>query len=141
MKATLIPRNKINKILRAKLKTGNRSLQLSSLFSTKDFLPFNIIEDKQSNNRPETHIKVGDLFYCLKGHVDFICGGELCNSKNPKLPNGQPNIYEFTGSRIKNGTHYNLNAGDWLWIPPNTPHQHNSTTIANLIIIKITNII
>ena len=137
MKTTLISKNKINKILRIKSKTGNRSLQLSSLFTTSDFLQFNIIEDKKSNNKPEIHVREGDLFYCLKGQVDFICGGILSNGKNLKHPNGQRNIYELTGSDIKNGTYYNLKAGDWLWIPPNTPHQHNSTTLANLIIIKI----
>lgn len=137
MKATLISRNKINKILRTELKTGNRFLQFSSLFPTNDFLPFNMIEDKQSNNKPEIHVREGDLFYCLKGQVSFICGGTLNNRKNRMLPNGQRNIYELTGLKIKNGTHYNLKAGDWLWIPPNTPHQHNSTTIVNLIIIKI----
>lgn len=101
-------------------------------------LPFKIINDKKNDKKlPELHVKEGDLFYCLEGQTDFVCGGLLLNQTNRINTNGTLNISELSGSKIKNGVSYKLKQGDWLWIPPNTPHQHNSNSMALLIIVKI----
>jgi len=137
MNTSYIPHELIKETLQSKAILGNGPVEPLASLAIKNDLPFKIIEDKKSKNMPELHVKTGDLFCCLEGVVRFVCGGTLTDKINRMNPNGSINNNELTGKAIKNGTVHNLRRGDWLWIPPNTPHQHNSIKTARLLIVKI----
>lgn len=91
---------------------------------------FRLLEDTAVTNAPEIHMTEGDLWLCLQGEVQFICGGELADKKEVAKN-------EFTGTRIENGETLTLHEGDWLWIPPGVAHQHSAEKTARLMIIKV----
>ena len=93
-------------------------------------LPFKIHEDIQVMNKAEIHKKAGDLWLCLEGEPTFIVGGELIDP-------WEKDENELRAENIKDGDEFVLKAGDWLWIPPNCPHQHGCKDTARLVIIKV----
>lgn len=118
-KSRLIKKETIEEALSNKVTKGTKHLEpLKSLHFNKE-IPFSIIEDSEVNNLPEVHENEADLWYCLEGEVEFICGGNIVNNE------------------IKNGIRYLVKKGDWLYIPANEAHQHNCEKTARLIIIKI----
>ena len=137
MKTTYISKKIIDTTLKTKIKKGNRVLDPLASFSNKKRLPFKIIEDNNIMNPPELHVQDGDLFFCLEGKIDFVCGGLIIRKENRINPDGTRNHKEQTGIRIRNGQSFKLRQGDWLWIPPNTPHQHGSDGSARVMVIKI----
>lgn len=137
MKTTHILNSDSHRTLKTDGSSGSLLLKLLTSLAKKNNLPFKIIKDKKTINNPELHIVEGDLFHCLEGEVDFICEGSLVNQINRTNSDGTINNNELIGTKIKNGTSFKLIPGDWLWVPPQTPHQHNSTSSAHLIVIKI----
>ena len=101
-------------------------------FDTLEKAPLRILEDHMTTNRAEVHLHEGDLWQCLEGEVQFICGGKLLNEKVSTR-----NQMEITGSGIEGGEKIVLCAGDWLWIEAGVPHQHAAEETARLIFIKI----
>lgn len=133
-----IPKNEINKALASIPVKGKKLLEPIKAFSTQTKMPFNILEDHQVlDNEAEVHMHEGDLWQCLEGEVNFIYGGEMVNPWQKKNADGSLDPRELKAKEIKNGTEVVLKPGDWLWIPPGEPHQHNCAGTARLAIIKI----
>jgi len=105
-------------------------------FALENNLPFKILEDKEVVNEAEVHKIEGDLWHCLEGKAEFIYGGELVNPI-VVIQNGIANENELKAKEIFGGIKVILRAGDWLWVPPWQPHQHQCSEVARLIIIKI----
>jgi len=112
----------------------------TSAFAKENSLPFSILEDHQvTTNGAEIHTNEADLWFCLEGNVTFVCGGEMINPIFRKLKDGTEDKTQIKAPGIKDGTAYELEAGDWLWIPAGVPHQHNTSSTARLMIVKIRN--
>lgn len=133
----LVKKEAIDKALASTPVQGKRVLEpINSLVSQG--LPFNIIEDhKVSGSEAEVHKTEGDLWCCLEGEIEFTYGGELIDEEFRKNPDGSDNLNELKGTGINNGTKTTLKQGDWLWIPPGQPHQHDASKTGRLVIIKI----
>ena len=126
----LIKKGEFDNILAVPLGQGKNQLEpLKSLG-----LPFNIVGINASINDSgaEVHKKINDLFLCLSGKVDFICGGELVN---PQIKTEG----ELRAKEINGGTKSVLIPGDWLFVPAGTPHK-NGAVAAHLVVIKIPSI-
>lgn len=133
MKSILVNKKFIVKALKTRPKKGKNLLEPFSTWSIKNNLPFNIIEDNEVLNNAERHKHEGDLWLCLVGKVDFICGGKMINELAVQNSNGN----NSQADHIRGGKKVTLKSGDWLWIPPGEPHQHSSKSLSRLIIIKI----
>ncbi|TSC89640.1 MAG: hypothetical protein G01um10143_130 [Parcubacteria group bacterium Gr01-1014_3] len=134
---TYIPKNEIDKALASVPVKGKKLLEPFKSFAAANKLPFNILEDANVSNLPELHKTEADLWFCLEGEITFIYGGELMEPVANKNPDGTNNEMEWKGKEIRGGTEVVFKPGDWLWIPPGEPHQHNCAGIARLAIIKI----
>lgn len=123
-----LSKKEIDKILAAKPVQGKRMLM-----AIAEGRPFGILEDTEVSNEAEVHKLEGDLWHCLEGEVEFVCGGELVDSWVRESSGGN----ELGGKDIKGGTSMVLKNGDWLWIPAGEPHMHKTSGTARLVIIKI----
>ncbi|HEY4499728.1 MAG TPA: cupin domain-containing protein [Candidatus Paceibacterota bacterium] len=137
MKSFLFTQDALQKLLQQEPGLpGKRHLDpLKSLHLSKE-IPFGILEDiNVQEPKPEVHRHEGDLWVCLQGKAEFICGGELIDPQ--EVPGYGGN--EITGSAISNGETIILTPGDFLWIPTNEPHMHRNIggSTARLMIIKI----
>ena len=133
-----IPKNEIDKALASTPVKGKRLLEPIKAFSAQTKTPLNVLEDHQIlDNEAEVHMREGDLWQCLEGEVKFVYGGEMVNPWQKKNADGTENPNEIKAKEIKNGTEIILKSGDWLWIPPGEPHQHQCPKTARLVIIKI----
>jgi len=130
----VITKDMLDKLLEAEPREQGKRI----LSSIKGFeLPFNVLEDTEVANDAELHVKEGDLWCCLDGIVNFFVGGKLVKPWTTKCDlHGNP--IELKAKVIEGGGHIVLRQGDWLWIPPGEPHQHECKgSSARLIIIKI----
>jgi len=93
-------------------------------------LPLVFLEDKETVADAEIHEKTGDLFSCLEGEAVFTCGGELADPWILKEN-------ELRAKEIRGGERIILKSGDMLWIPAGCTHQHGSTGVARLLIVKV----
>jgi mannose-6-phosphate isomerase-like protein (cupin superfamily) len=62
------------------------------------------------------HEAEGELDYVIDGAGSFVYGGTLVDSKRTNPTN-------LSGSGIEGGTKTRVAKGDWVILPPNTPHQ------------------
>jgi mannose-6-phosphate isomerase-like protein (cupin superfamily) len=131
-----IKKERIDQTLAAQTKKGTNLLEPLKSLATEKKLPFKILEDNQVENDAEVHANVGDLWYCMEGETEFTCGGELFKP-TPLIKSGNEVVGELRSKEITGGQKVILKPGDWLWIPPGTPHQHKCDNIARMIIIKI----
>ena len=133
-KWAVIRSQEIKEILKTPVQKGKRQLEpLKSRFLAGE-IPFGIMEDSEvGETEAEVHKNQGDLWFCLEGQADFICGGELIDSRIGDNSSG----HELYGPGIQGGEKITLYSGDWLWIPAGVPHVHRASKIARLIIIKI----
>lgn len=130
MKSVLIKKSEIDRTLSNEPTEGKKLLEpLKSIAGSKNF-PANILENKNIVNKGEVHERESDLWICLEGEVIFICGGKL---KNPILVRDG----EWQAEEIEGGTEMILYPSDWLWVPAGELHQHKTTGVARLVIIKI----
>jgi len=131
----LFRKEQIDNVLAVPMEKGKNPLEpLKSLG-----LPFNIIGINAApikDSGAEVHKKMDDLFLCMSGKIDFVCGGELVNPTAKKKLDGSQDEDELRSKEIKGGTELVLNPGDWLWVPAGTPHK-NGAVAAHLIVIKI----
>lgn len=133
MKSVLVNKKFIDQALKTMPKKGKNFVEPFNTWSIKNNLPLNIIEDNEVSNKAERHKNEGDLWFCLVGEINFICGGRMINEVT--LPNTNNNNSQ--ADYIRGGKKFTLKSGDWLWIPPGEPHQHASKSLSRLIIIKI----
>lgn len=137
-KCVLVRKEEIDKTLATVPTQGKKLLEPLKSLAAANKLPFNILEDKEVlNNEAEIHKHEGDLWLCLEGEVKFIYGGKLVDPWAKKLLDGRVDDREWKAKEIRGGTEAVLKPGDWLWIPPGEPHQHQCPGTARLVIIKI----
>jgi mannose-6-phosphate isomerase-like protein (cupin superfamily) len=87
-------------------------------------MPFTRTHAMKLNHRPrglnagaEQHYGVTDFYVVLGGGASVTVGGMIENrTQSAGLPG------EFRGPAITGGETYRLKAGDWMMIPPGTPH-------------------
>ena len=70
----------------------------------------------------EQHARVTDFYLIRGGTGTILVGGEMENRVRVSDQAG-PVAGEYRGQPVKGGQAYRVKAGDWLLIPPNTPHQ------------------
>ena len=136
-KAVLISENIIKQTLSSVPVQGKRLLEPLRTLSLKEKIPLNILEDKDIVNEAEVHTHEADLWLCLEGEVTFTCGGEMLKPWFKKNTDGTEDQREIKAKKISGGTQFVLKAGDWLWIPAGVSHQHQTSSLARLVIIKI----
>jgi hypothetical protein len=70
----------------------------------------------------EQHAGAYDFYVITGGTGEMIVGGKIANRQNLKDEDGIiPG--EYRGQPVIGATTYKVKAGDWLLIPPDTPHQ------------------
>src|SRR6267142_2168137 len=70
----------------------------------------------------EQHAGAYDFYIFTGGTGEMILGGKIANQQNLKDKDGTiPG--EYRGQPVVGGKTYKVKAGDWLLIPPDTPHQ------------------
>jgi mannose-6-phosphate isomerase-like protein (cupin superfamily) len=133
-----IPKGKIDETLATVPTQGKRELEPLKAFTKAGGVPLNILEDHEiTNNEAEVHTLEADLWLCLEGEITFVCGGEMDSPWNKKLADGSEDPTQVKAKTISNGTNVTMKPGDWLFIPAGTPHQHNTSGTARLVIIKV----
>ena len=133
----VLRKKEVEKTLETSPTSGKHLLEPLKSFAAASGFPMKILEDREVINPAEVHTHEGDLWQCLEGEVIFICGGELIEPKAKKNPDNTFDEREWSGSGIRGGTEMVLRPGDWLWVPPGEPHQHNCKGLTRLVIIKI----
>lgn len=132
-----LTQGQLDKILSALPTTGKHTLPSWQATTEATQLPWTILEDFAYHEiKAEVHHTDGDIFYCLSGTAEFVCGGELVDPKVKQNADGTLNKNEVRGTSITNGTTYKLRAGEWLWIPASQPHYHTAE-LARLLVIKL----
>jgi mannose-6-phosphate isomerase-like protein (cupin superfamily) len=70
----------------------------------------------------EMHAGAYDFYVITGGTGEMIVGGKIANRQNLQDKDGIiPG--EYRGQPIEGGKTFKVKAGDWLLIPPDTPHQ------------------
>jgi len=70
----------------------------------------------------EMHAGAYDFYVFTGGTGEMIVGGRIANQQNLRDKDGIiPG--EYRGQPVIGGQTFKVKAGDWLLIPPNTPHQ------------------
>ncbi|MBS3149520.1 hypothetical protein J4455_02385 [Candidatus Woesearchaeota archaeon] len=81
-KSVLIKKETIEESLKSKVTKETKHLEPIKSFSKENNIPLSIIEYSEVlNNLPEIHENEADLWYCLEGEVEFICGREIVNNE------------------------------------------------------------
>ena len=70
----------------------------------------------------EMHAGAYDFYVFTGGTGEMVLGGKIANQQNLRDKDGViPG--EYRGQPIEDGQTFKVKAGDWLLIPPDTPHQ------------------
>lgn len=70
----------------------------------------------------EMHAGAYDFYVFTGGTGEMVLGGKIANSQNLRDKDGIiPG--EYRGQPIEGGQTFKVKVGDWLLIPPDTPHQ------------------
>jgi len=70
----------------------------------------------------EQHAGAYDFYVITGGTGEMIVGGKIANRQNLMDKDG-PVPGEYRGQPVVGAQTYKVKAGDWLLIPPDTPHQ------------------
>ena len=133
-KWAVIRGQEIKEILKIPPTKGKRQLEPLKSRLIAGEIPFGVMEDSEvTETESEIHKHEGDLWFCLEGETEFICGGKLTNSQVRDNSGGK----ELYGTDIEGGEKVILFPGDWLWIPAGVPHLHRSSEPARLVIVKV----
>jgi mannose-6-phosphate isomerase-like protein (cupin superfamily) len=76
------------------------------------------LEYRASVGNATQHETEAELFYVIDGSATLTTGGKLVNEKRTDAAN-------LNGSAIEGGMKRNIAKGDWILVPPNTPHWFN----------------
>ena len=71
---------------------------------------------RSKTGQGEEHAGWEDHMYVLDGEADLVLGGTI---ENPKTISPG----ETRGDSVKGGKRFSLHAGDYVFVPTNTPHQ------------------
>ena len=75
----------------------------------------------------EQHAGAYDFYVFTGGSGQMVVGGKIENRKNLMDKDG-PVPGEYRGQPVVGAQTFNVKAGDWLLIPPDTPHQPKPDT-------------
>ncbi len=70
----------------------------------------------------EQHAGAYDFYVFTGGTGEMIVGGQIANRQN-LMDNSGPVPGEYRGQPVVGAQTFKVKAGDWLLIPPDTPHQ------------------
>ncbi len=115
---------------------GKRQLEPLKTQAKETGFPMTILEDHEVENAGEVHHHEADLWLCLEGEAEFVCGGTLVDGVAKVRKDGTTDENEWKG-QVEGGTVTIMKPGDWLWIPAGEPHKHSAKGTARLAIIKI----
>ena len=73
------------------------------------------LEYRASVGNAAVHEDEAELFYVIDGSATLTTGGKLVNEKRTDAAN-------LGGSAVEGGTPRMIAKGDWILVPPNTPH-------------------
>lgn len=73
------------------------------------------LEYRASVGGAAVHETEAELFYVIDGSATLTTGGKLVNEKRTDAAN-------LGGTAIEGGSPRNIAKGDWILVPPNTPH-------------------
>ena len=133
-KWAVIRGQEIKEILKIPPTKGKRQLEPLKSRLIAGEIPFGVMEDSEvTETESEIHKHEGDLWFCLEGETEFICGGKLTNSQVRDNSGGK----ELYGTDIEGGEKVILFRGDGFWIPAGVPHLHRSSETARLVIVKV----
>ncbi len=135
--AVHIIKAQIDETLAAAPLQGKHLVEPLKSIAAQTGFPLKVLEDVAVVNEAEIHKTEGDLWQCVEGEVEFICGGELVDPRFVKRADGSDNTDELKAAEIRGGVKTILRPGDWLWIPPGEPHVHSCAGVARLLIVKI----
>jgi mannose-6-phosphate isomerase-like protein (cupin superfamily) len=107
----------------ARLFTHN--MQLITRYAHAAEVPSNFTGTLSLWDDAEMHEGVTDFYVIVGGHVTMVVNGNIENREYRRAggPGSALMPGEFVGQPITGGTRYKADPGDWLAIPPNTPHQ------------------
>ena len=74
------------------------------------------LEYRTGTTAPSLHKGMAELIYVTDGGCTLITGGTLVNAK----PNGN----NMSGTAIQGGTPHKISKGDYVLVPPDTPHWY-----------------
>ena len=74
------------------------------------------ITTRNKSGQVEQHAAWEDHIFVLDGEATFVLGGTIENGKTTGPG-------ETRGDASKGGKHFSVHAGDYVYIPINTPHQ------------------
>jgi len=75
-----------------------------------------LLVHRAADGQAEWHETQVDVVYVLSGSATLVVGGTLVNGETVAP-------HEKRNGTIEGGTRQKVSAGDWLRIPPKTPHQ------------------
>jgi len=103
----------------AKAKTEKRTAGIGTVERITKVGPYEMqVEYRTGPTRPALHHKDAGWAYVVSGTCTFITGGTLRDS-HPARPGSTTDV----GTAIDNGVSEKLSKGDFIMVPPNTPHQ------------------
>jgi mannose-6-phosphate isomerase-like protein (cupin superfamily) len=84
------------------------------------FAPYGAnLEYRASVGPAAVHLHEAEMFYVVQGAADLVTGGSLVDQT-------QSNPNNLSGTSIKGGAARHVQAGDFILVPEQTPHQFTS---------------
>lgn len=103
--------------------------------------PSNLTGTLSHYDDAEQHEGVSDFYVIIGGGGKILVNGVIANRQYRRAsgPNSLLLPGEFVGQPVQDATVYTVKPGDWLNIPPNTPHwqQPNPGTGMSYLLLKI----
>lgn len=104
----------------AKARSEHKDKSSNTVEPTVSIGPYIVnIEYRTGETPPTVHKGQFEYIQVLEGSATLLEGGTLENGKGP------PNL--IVGTSISGGTTRVISKGDYVVIPPNTPHQFSTT--------------
>lgn len=109
----------------AKAKANQKASDINSVEPLLTLPPYRVqLEYRTGVTPPTLHHGQSELVYVLKGGCTLVTGGQLTGIKAATNPGATTDV----GTAIEGGTPRKLAKGDFVMIPPDTPHQFQAVT-------------